>query len=145
MSVAFSVSTTLSPLNGRAPDTISNIVTPSANRLLRTSASLAQDLFRCDIPRRAGEARDRRVGQVRRYRPGCGLQPGQAEIENLYAAIGADEHIVRLQVAVDDSARVRGRKSTRHLQRHGRGLRRLPAVRVSVACEGSRHRRIPRR
>ena len=39
MSVAFNVSTTLSPLNGRAPDSISNIVTPSANKSLRASAS----------------------------------------------------------------------------------------------------------
>ena len=50
-------------------------------------------------------ARER--GRVFLGRVGVPNQLGEAEIEHLDRAIGADDHVGRLEVAVDDAARVR--------------------------------------
>jgi hypothetical protein len=49
---------------------------------------------------------------------------GQAKIENLRAVVARDEDVVGLQVAMDDSLFVRGRKSFGDFQGVLGGLRR---------------------
>ncbi len=48
---------------------------------------------------------------------------GQAEIEHLHHAVGTQLHIGWLEVAVDDSALVRGVQSVGELSPDGNGLR----------------------
>ena len=42
-------------------------------------------------------------------------QPGEPEVEDLRAAVGGDEDVVGLQIAVDDALRMRGRQALRDL------------------------------
>jgi hypothetical protein len=50
------------------------------------------------------------------------VQLGQPEIEDLHHPVPAHEHVLGLQVAVDDAALVRGRETSRHLRRMVDGL-----------------------
>ena len=49
-------------------------------------------------------------------------QLGEAEIEHLDRAVGADDHVGRLEVAVDDAARVRGGERVRDRNRNPQRL-----------------------
>ena len=46
----------------------------------------------------------------------------QPEVENLDAPVRRDEHVLRLQIAMNDALRVRGRESSRQLRREVQGL-----------------------
>jgi hypothetical protein len=79
-----------------------------ASRLLRRHIIDRPD-NRSGIGKTHGKSRI--VGQARadRFR--------QSEIENLDAAVARDQDVVRLQIAVHDSSRVRSRESIRDLHR----------------------------
>src|SRR6185436_11304683 len=98
---------------------------------------------RADEQARLGdEARRPRVA-VRRARRRV---QGQPEIENLDAPLAGDEQVLRLQVAVDDAALVRGGKPARDLNRVVDRLGRrdppllLQAVAQRLALEQLHHR-----
>ena len=64
-----------------------------------------------------GACRDR-VGVLVVRAPASGRrQLRQTEVEDLHPAVGRDEHVLRLQVAVDDALVVRGREAVGDL--HG--------------------------
>ena len=70
-------------------------------------------------------ARER--GRVLLGRVGVPNQLGEAEIEHLDRAVGADDHVGRLEVAVDDAARVRRDEGVRDGDRNrSASLRRIP-------------------
>jgi hypothetical protein len=50
------------------------------------------------------------------------LRSGQAEVQHAHAAVVADQHVVGLEVAVDDAGRVRGGEALAGLQEHGEDL-----------------------
>jgi len=80
----------------------------------------AVDLFRRHVCRRAGEALAQFVAPG--LRPVRGrLQDGDAEIEDLERAVGGDEEVVRLDVAVDDALLVGRGQPARQLQREVQG------------------------
>ena len=81
---------------------------------------------------------DRRVGAVLE-------QLGQAEVQNLDAAVGGDEEVLRLQVAMDDALLVRRRQAVRDLRRRSRPPCAPAAARVAAARAASRLRAVPRR
>ena len=60
-------------------------------------------------------ARGRRVGGS----SDCAGDLGEAEVEDLHRAVGMDEDVLGLEVAVDDAARVRGGEAARDLRRPG--------------------------
>ena len=67
------------------------------------------------------------------------VEAGEAEVEHLGAAVGLHQHVVGLEVAVDDAARVRIRQRVGHLPeqlrqraRRGPGLVRVRAQRDAV-------------
>ena len=66
-------------------------------------------------------------------------QLGEAEVEDLGAAVGGDEDVLRLQVAVDDALLVRGRQALRDLARQvgGRPRRERPALRAARSVSPS--------
>ena len=59
-------------------------------------------------------------------RAGSSFSLRQAEVEDLDDPIGAEEHVLGLQVAVDDAARVRGGETARDLLGHIERLARRP-------------------
>ena len=106
-SVACRISTTLAPANAGRPASISNRIAPVANRSVRGSRSLARDLLRRHVARRAHQhprLRELR-GRAERPRPLRVAGPGQAEVEQLHA-VRSEEDVRRLEVAMDDPARV---------------------------------------
>ena len=77
---------------------------------------LARRLLGRHVAGRAGDDAGQRLRPSRRC--GC-LQLRQSEVEQLHATIGPQEHVLRLQVAMDDATGVRGREAARYLQRDG--------------------------
>ena len=99
----------------------------SADLLRRHVARRSDDGSR---PGRASRGAHRRIHQLAPARRRLGGQLGDAEVEELDLAVDADERILRLHVAVDDSALMRCGQAVRHLRSPvQRGLERNGALR----------------
>ena len=135
--------------HGAEREDVGAMVGGLAAHLLRAPCSR-----RCPAPARGPSAAWSRRCVTVAFRSGVLDQPGQAEVEDLGAAVGGDEDVVGLQVAVDDALGVRGGQALRDL--HGQvgrlarrerpvAQRRAPASRLRAAPARRRARRRPRR
>ena len=113
-SVACRTSTMVRPLKAGRPASISKRIAPAAKRSLRASTlppvTCSGAMYRgvpITMPVRVSPAAGRE--------PLVELRPRQAEVEQLHAVNG-QEHVGRLQVAMDDAAGVQRRERGQHAQ-----------------------------
>jgi hypothetical protein len=110
----------LDPKKGRRPASISYSITPRANRSADVQAR-AGDLFRSHVPGRSHDDPDG-LGRVALSCIRGRQQLGDAEVEDLDAAIGPEKHVIGLEVTMDDPASVSGGETTGDVYRDGNRL-----------------------
>src|SRR6185312_9827075 len=74
----------------------------------------AADLLRRHVPRRTHQCPRRREAGGFKIVGGGGEAAGDAEVENLDAAVGGEHDVLRLEVTVEDAGGVGGGQSGRH-------------------------------
>ena len=79
----------------------------------------SQQLLGRHVARRAGHEAGHREAGDRRQSAGLALEARQAEVEDLHPPVGQAEHVLGLQIAVHDAARVRHDQRRRQRLRHG--------------------------
>ena len=100
----------VAPVNGSLPVSISNRTMPSEKMSVRWSTALAERLLGRHVRDRAPASCPAAVATIvgRLFALGAAGGPGgQTEVENLRVALGRDDDVGRLDVAVDDALGVR--------------------------------------
>ena len=113
-----------SPANGALPVSTLNIRLPNENTSDAGLKRLALRLLGRSVKRRAFEPAPLPAGFLQRKR--------ETEVQNPRPQVRADDHVVRLEIAMNESARVRHRKSARHFAQQPRLLLEVELRRKAV-------------